>query len=391
MLPGGVRQGGILLPEGAVSEPVRKGAGLRLAALVFGGATVVALLSFWYRYSDVLARDRTEPFQVKLIEELTGVYGAVLLLIPVVWLTARLHRRGLAPLRRLPLHLLGAAAFSVAHTTLMWASRSAIFPLAGLGAYDYGRMPMRYAMELGTQIPVYVLAVLATLAWEQRRRAREQTLKLAQLEGELARARLANLEHQLRPHFLFNALNTVSSVMYEDQGRADRLLADLSRFLRRSLRGPEAQEVTLGEELESLELFLAVARARFEERLEVRICIDEGLERAAVPGLLLQPLVENALRHGDPGEGRPLRIRVAAHREGGTLVLRVEDDGPGSEEPLEVLLERGIGLENTQRRLQLLHPGRHRFAGGGRPGGGFLVHIHIPFHELGSRAAHVGH
>lgn len=370
-------------------EDRRKRTGIRFAAMALGGVTILALLSFWYRYSDVLARGRTEPFQVKLIEELTGVYGASLLLIPVVWLTARLHRRGLHPARQLPLHLLGAAAFAVTHTTLMWASRSALFPLSGLGSYDYGRLPIRYAMELGTQIPVYALAVLATLAWEQRRRVRQQALTLARLEGELARARMANLEHQLRPHFLFNALNTVSSVMYEDQDRADRLLADLSRFLRRSLRGSETQEVTLGEELENLELFLAIVRARFEERLEISVSVEEELRRAAVPALLLQPLVENALRHGDPGEGRPLRIRVVAGQEGSTLVLRVEDDGPGAAESLEVLSTRGIGLGTTGQRLQLLHPGRHVFEAGDRPAGGFRVRIRIPFHELDPGTAHV--
>jgi two-component system, LytTR family, sensor kinase len=375
-----------------LTEPTRKDAvsGRRIAILVVAGATGLALLSFWYRYSDVLARGSTEPFQIKLIEEFTGVYGAALLLVPVAWLTWRLRRRGVSAAGQLGAHLAGAAAFAAAHTTFLWGSRSILFPLAGLGAYDYGEMPMRYAMELGIQLPVYALTVLGTLALEQRRRSREQELRLVRLEGELARARLTNLEHQLRPHFLFNALNTVSSVMYEDRDRADRLLADLSRFLRRSLRSTDAQQVTLAEELENLELFLSVARARFEERLDVRVEAGEEVSGAAVPSLVLQPLVENGLRHGDPGEDRPIRVLVSARQEEAALVLAVEDDGPGADATLDVLSKRGIGLGNTCRRLELLYPGAHRFEVDNRPEGGFRVRIRIPFRLLEPSASNVG-
>jgi two-component system, LytTR family, sensor kinase len=361
-----------------------------LALLVVSGATILALLSFWYAYSDVLARGGTEPFQIKLIEELTGVYGSVLLLVPVVWLTRVLRRRGVPLGRRLAVHAGAAAGFGAAHTTLLWGSRSVLFPLAGLGSYQYGDMPMRYAMELGIQLPVYALTVFATWAWEQRQLSRRQELRVARLEGELARARLTNLEDQLRPHFLFNALNTVSSLIFEDRDRADRLLADLSRFLRRSLRSPEAQQVTLAEELEGLELFLAIARARFEERLDVRIEVEEEARGAAVPSLILQPLVENALRHGDPGEGRPVRVLVSARLAGDELVLEVEDDGPGADAPLEVLSERGIGLGNTGRRLELLHPGTYRFEGENLPEGGFRVRIRVPNRAPEPAGTHVG-
>lgn len=373
-----------------MTEPQNEGtvSGLRVAALVVAGATVLAFLSFWYRYSDVLVRESTEPFQIKLIEELTGVYGSALLLVPVVWLTWKLRRRGVSVARQVGAHLAGAAAFGAAHTTLLWGSRSALFPLAGLGAYEYGAMPMRYAMELGIQLPVYALTVFATLAWEQHRRSREQELRLARLERELARARLTNLEHQLRPHFLFNALNTVSSIMYEDRDRADRLLADLSHFLRRSLRSSEAHQVTLAEELGNLELFLSVARARFEERLVVRIEVAEDIRGAAVPSLVLQPLVENALRHGDPGDEGPIRVLVSGWRESEELVLAVADGGPGADAPLEALTERGIGLENTRRRLELLHPGVTRFEAENLTEGGFRVQIRIPFRVLEPPAAH---
>jgi len=356
--------------------------GPRAGAVVFAAAAFMALISFWYRYSDVLARGGTEPFQLKLIEETTGVFGAVLLLVPVVWFARTLRWRGVPWPRQVLLHLPVITLFGGLHTLLLWGSRSVLLPLAGLGRYDYGDMPLRFAMELGIQVPVYLLTVAGALTVEHVREARARELRLARLEGELARARLVNLEHQLRPHFLFNALNTVSSVMYEDRDRADRILADLAQFLRASLRHSEAHEVTLGEELENLELFLAIARARFEERLEVDVDVGEGERGAAVPVLLLQPLLENALRHGDPGEEHPARIRVSARSENGRLALEVTDDGPGEGNRADESAGHGIGLENTRRRLELLYPGDHRFEAGDRPGGGFRVRIEIPLRSV---------
>lgn len=350
----------------------------RTAVIVLAGTTAFALLSFWYRYLDVLTRGQEEPFQITLIEEMTGVFGAVLLLIPVVWFTRHLRWRGVPGWLQVPLHLPVLLGFAALHTSLNWVSRSVLFPLANLGPYDYGAMPYRYAMELGIQVPLYLLWVGGTLVAEHVREGRDRDLRLARLEGELARAQVTNLEHRLRPHFLFNALNTVSSVMYEDRDRADRILADLALLLRRSLPASEAQEVPLAEEVENLELFLGIARARFEERLEALVEVAEDALEVPVPVLLLQPLVENALRHGDPGGDRALRIRVAAAVLNGRLSVEVSDNGPGADAPLEELAEQGVGLGATLRRLQLLYPGAHRFSGENLSEGGYRVRIELP-------------
>lgn len=375
-----------MMPPQYATRPPELLPGRRATAAVLAGATGTALLSFWYRYSDVLARGGTEPFQIRFIEELTGVFLAVGLLVPVVWLARTLHWRRVSWPQQVLIHLPVAAAFSALHTSSLWGSRSILFPMAGLGAYDYGEMAIRYTMELGIQIPVYVLTVAAALAVEHVRNSQAQALRLARLEGELARARLANLEHQLRPHFLFNALNTVSSVMYEDLGRADRILADLAAFLRRSLRATDSQEVPLADEVANLELFLAIARARFEERLDSGIQVQEEALGAAVPALLLQPLVENALRHGDPGEDRTAVVRVGARTRNGRLLLEVTDNGPGADAPLGSLSKRGIGLGTTRKRLELLYPGTHRFEGESPPGGGFRIRIEIP-HRVATSSA----
>jgi two-component system, LytTR family, sensor kinase len=360
----------------------------RAAFWILLAFTLVTCLSFWYRYLDVLVRAGGEPFQIKLIEEATGVYGALVLLVFVVWFSRYLHRRQATWSSQVLFHLPVLVGFALLHSSFLWGSRSILFPLVGLGRYDYGAMPLRYFMELGIQVPAYLLAVGVGLAIEQVQATQERELRLARVEGELARAQVANLEHRLRPHFLFNALNTVSSVMYDDRDRADRILADLSLLLRRSLAVADAQEVPLKHELENLELFMAVVRARFEDRLSVELNVDQEALDALVPVLLLQPLVENALRHGHPGPDRPLRVRVQASVGEVGLEIEVSDDGPGAQGSLEELAKKGIGLDTTLRRLELLYPGRYRAFREYVSEGGFRIRLSLPHRRLdGSEAA----
>jgi LytS/YehU family sensor histidine kinase len=139
----------------------------------------------------------------------------------------------------------------------------------------------------------------------------------------------------------------------------------------------------LGEEVETLELYLAIMRARFADRLTVRIAVEEAARRAAVPTLLLQPLVENALRHGDPGPDTRAEIGVRAWREDGRLILEVSDNGPGMAVAPGDTAGQGIGLDNTARRLAQLYGAAHSFRLRNRPGGGLLVSVEIPFREVG--------
>jgi two-component system, LytTR family, sensor kinase len=327
----------------------------------------------------VLARGRTEPFQQRLIEELTGVFGALVLFVPVIWFTRYLRWRKVRWPFQIALHASALGAYAVLHTSLNWAGRSVLFPLAGMGPYDYGHMGLRYLMELGIQIPVYLICVGATLAVDHRRQSQLRDLHLARLEAQLVRTRLTNLELRLHPHFLFNALNTVSATMYEDPDRADRLISDLALLLRRALRSGDAHEWTLDEEVRNLGLYLKVLGARFENRLNVVLDIEEEALASAVPTLLLQPLVENALRHGDPGGERRADVRVIGSRVGGRLRLEVSDNGPGADAPLDELAQRGLGLSTTLRRLELLHPGDHRVDVDTAPCGGFRVRLELPF------------
>jgi signal transduction histidine kinase len=354
---------------------------LRGLALWLGLVLLLGLLLFVYRHLEVLANHGSESPVRPLLNELTGAFAAGLMFFPVRWLARRLPlTRGAWP-RRLPAYLLMMLAVAPAVTTLIWGLRLAIYPLAGQGAYDYGVMPLRYFMELPIQAVVFTLTVAGVHAWNALEAARRRELRAAQLEGSLARAQLRNLRLQLQPHFLFNALNTISATMYQDPAAADEMLGGLADLLRSSLRTAQSDEVPLEEELAMLDRYLHLMRARFGERLAVSIELDPEAADALVPSLILQPLVENAIRHGNAERLGAGAIAVRARADGGRLVLEVEDDGPGDARSHGHRTASGIGLAATAERLQLLYGDAQTFSAGtagDRREGGFLARATLP-------------
>lgn len=235
-----------------------------------------------------------------------------------------------------------------------------------------------FSRLLGTtfllNLPVYWLIVGAAQVGRLVQTARENDRRQLLLEAQLADARLQALRTQLQPHFLFNALNTISVLMHEDVDFADRILLQLSALLRRSLDSGEAYEIGLGEEVAFLESYLEIEQARFGGRLSYGIRVPDELMDARVPNLILQPLVENALRHGLAPRARPGRIEIRARRRGHDLQLSVQDDGLG----LPHGTTERVGLSNTRARLSLMYPGTHHFALRDAPGGGVIAEISLP-------------
>lgn len=324
----------------------------RIALVVFGIWTALGLLYFVYQYLDVFARGHTEPFHEKLIEEVTAAWGALPMAAVIFWATPRIAGRGW---RTLASHAGLVLALSAFHTTWNWAARTLAYAALGLDPYDYGIMRVRYLMELPSDLIWYTVFVTLTLLFNHYRTSRDREVRLVELENEMTKVRLQALEARLHPHFLFNALNTVSSVMYEDVEQADRILTRLGDLLRRSLRHDPGSEVPLETELETLELYLEVIRARFGDRLRVSVNAEPLARRVRVPPFVLQPLVENAIQHGDPGPGQEARVDVRAVRENGRLLVEVRDNGPGLRVPPDEALTGGIGLSTTRRRLERLY------------------------------------
>jgi signal transduction histidine kinase len=360
----------------ASSMPIR-----RQLILAFLFTTGIGLLLFTYRYLEVVASRGSTPFGHPLISELTGAWTSAALFF-AVRAFGRRHRLDRSDwLKQILAQLLGVFAFGVTGTSLMWASRSLLFPLAGLGHYDYGRMPHRYFMEFPVQLLAYALMLAGVYVADHYRAEREKQLRTAELEARLSEARLQNLELQLQPHFLFNALNTIASTMYEDPAAADEMLSHLAELLRRSLRR-QGPEVPLREELSALDHYLSLVKARFGDDLAVQLDVGSDTLELLVPSLLLQPLVENAIRHGRASSAGEGRIEIAACREADALQIAVRDDGTGAAAGDD---GTGLGLSVTRERLALLYGDDHRFEAGPVPGGGFQVLMRLPIRSAPAR------
>ena len=234
-------------------------------------------------------------------------------------------------------------------------------------------------------LAVYAVIVSAWYAWDYRRKLRERELQAADLAARLAQAQLHALRMQLNPHFLCNALNAVSSLMLTDVTAANKMLSRLAELLRLALENSDKPEITLQQELRMLERYLEIEQIRFGDRLEVRTELDPGTLDAAVPNLILQPLVENAIRHAiEPSESLG-RIELRALRDNGNLVMQVSDNGGGGgapdrmRHPSRDRQSTGIGLRNTRERLRKIYGEMQRFELIENAGGGVTARLSIPF------------
>jgi two-component system, LytTR family, sensor kinase len=296
----------------------------------------------------------------------------------VFWMARRFPFTRGAVLRRLPVHLVGAFLLC-----LLWAGAGLLLSWTLLRStpYDAGVLSWFF-----TTLPFGVAVYFAVLGVEHAAfyfvQSSERETQAARLSGQLAEARLAALRMQLQPHFLFNSLNAVTVIVRDrDTATATRMLEQLGEMLRRVMRSDSPPEVPLEEELDFVRRYLAIEEVRFSDRLRPRFAVDRDLRQAAVPEFLLQPLVENALRHGLARRVGATMLEVAARREGDDLVLTVTDDGPG---PGETRAGEGIGFRNTRQRLQTLYGSRAGLTLEPNPSGGegSRVTVRLPYREL---------
>jgi LytS/YehU family sensor histidine kinase len=225
-----------------------------------------------------------------------------------------------------------------------------------------------------------LLGVVHAIVFYEQFRDRE--IQAAELKAQLAASQLESLSAQLHPHFLFNTLQGISTLMHRDPRGADTMLTRLSDLLRRTLHRGERQEVRLAEEMELLSYYVGIMQVRFGDRLIFESHIDPSLHNALVPHFILQPLVENALQHGLTRRAGAGRVTVAGSRQGDSLVLRIRDDGSGpGAGPAEPITE-GIGLSNTRRRLEGLYgAAAQSLSMVPSAGGGMLVELVVPWRE----------
>jgi two-component system, LytTR family, sensor kinase len=273
----------------------------------------------------------------------------------------------------------GANIAVLFYTSMGYSALSWIVMLGEKSFLDVMAMVFRdfpFAMDF----LVYWSAVAVISASRQRRNFIFSQTRESKLNAQFARAQLQALKMQLHPHFLFNTLNSISELMQEDIEAADKMLDHLEHFLRLTVNNSEAQEVPFEQELEFLKCYLAIEHVRFQDRLSIRMDIEPQTLLVAVPNLLLQPIVENAIRHGIAPRTSPGKIEIQAKKNNGILHVRVQDNGPGlsDDQRKTAPLKKGLGLSNTRERLQQLYGKGHRFELENAPEGGLVVTVEIP-------------
>lgn len=347
------------------------------------------LLQSWL-LPDMVKQPQGQFFWVLVFNML--IWPAWLALVPVTWRLASLvpiggRRRAVA----VAFHVAGSVVIGTAHSAINAGVKLGVLSVAGQGTL-LGK-PLAF-------LPLFEWALLFTFEWEvliywgivaahhaisASRQLQHQQVQEARLEARLVEVQLESLQRQLNPHFFFNALHAVSSLLHRDPNGAEAMLVRLGDLLRAVFRSQAQQEVTLDRELALLEQYLEIQRVRFGGHLRAEFDVPSPARDVFVPVLILQPLAENAIKHGFAGRALGGTIRISARQSGDRLELSVADDGYGRQagdaEPHE-----GVGLSNTRTRLEHLYPDAHSLRLTLPPSGGCVVSLSVPWREDESAA-----
>lgn len=304
-------------------------------------------------------------------------YVWALLSLPIIWIARRfpLHRRNWQQL--VVIHVTASLLMSVAYVFIRAAVGQVQNPLLGVTTTFWGTAEKLFLKNSFPNLLIYWIIVSVSLAFDYYRKFRDREVRTADLERRLAEARLMALQMQLNPHFLFNTLHTISALVHRDVEQADRMIVRLSELLRLALENTDANEVPLRDELGFLRRYLEIEQTRFGERLAVKFDIAPETTDALVPNLVLQPIVENAIRHGVEPYRRKGTIVLRAGRRDSRLVLEVEDNGAGLKSGQPARL--GVGLSNTRDRLEHLYGKSQSFEFLPAASGGLKVQVVMPF------------
>ena len=307
------------------------------------------------------------------------LWGAI---SPLIFILAKRFELRRHTLRNLFIH----ASFSVVFSFAVLAVAAPTYWYFGYP--NLANSPTLLALFKNTFFSVYYLHMGLMIYWTTLvvahasyyyRGLREGETKAAQLTTQLAQAQLQALKMQIHPHFLFNTLNSISALVHKDVEAADVMIARLGDFLRLTLKRSDAQTITFAQELEFLRCYLDIESTRFQDRLVVEVEVEPRVLGVTVPNLILQPIVENAVRHGIARQTTPGRISIRALRNDGRLIMQVEDNGPGLKttgNPVET--SEGIGLNNTRARLKQFYGDDYRLEIANSTGRGVIVTLEIP-------------
>jgi signal transduction histidine kinase len=337
--------------------------------LLVGVATVIGLVSGSQTFITTMGDDEAYTLGHAMIMQMPGIYLWAAF-VPLIWYLVKHHRR------QYLMQLAVAVVTSIAYgAILIW-----FMHIIGHGYPSDHRFFPHLLVEIRysglVHFFTYVVIALGLLGLQSYRELRDREVESSQLAEQLAQAQLQALRMQIHPHFLFNALNAVNMLIRTDEKtRAVQAVTGLSELLRHVIDGEPLQEVRLKDEISFLDRYLNIEAVRFGDRLQVHKSIAPDAQSALVPNLLLQPIVENSIRHGISERRDAGRIEIVAQRENGRLLLRVEDDGVG----IGASHEERVGLSNTRARLQKMYGANQELRLEPRAGGGTIATISIPF------------
>ena len=341
---------------------------------IFWTLVGLAFASQFYLSSTLLGRSVTWGQAISY--SLGDWYVWAVLSVPILVVARRFPPEGGAPWRTAGIHLVAALLFSLVYVGL----RALVGQVHSLVIDEPVTFMEIFRPLLVKTFPFnllgYGVIISASHAVDYYRKYHERTVHTLELEKHLAEARLQALLRQLKPHFLFNTLNGIASLMHSDVDAADRMLVRLGELLRLTMSHPGQPLTSLREEIAFIEKYLEIERIRFRDRLSVTFEIEPEALEAEVPSLILQPLVENAIRHGIEPHARPGRLELTARRLPAGVEIVVRDIGAGL--PAGGFSREGIGLGNTRARLRELYGERHRFELANHPAGGLVVRVTLP-------------
>jgi hypothetical protein len=346
---------------------------------VFGAWTAAGLYATAESHYRTLLSGKPIRWGEALYYELSYVWWGALFTPAILWLSRRypLERRNWA--RHAAMHVLGMSLFAITMMLCWTLITGAPAGFAVYGDLTFKRLLRSVSAGFDYGVAMYWLVVLVYHALVYHGRYQKSRVEAAELEAQLANAQVQALRMQLHPHFLFNTLNSISALVQEDPEAAETMIARVSELLRMSLDSSLAQEIPLSRELEFLNLYLDLERTRYEDRLTVDFDVDAEAREAMVPNMILQPIVEHAIRHGISHRPAGGRISISAKRRAGDLLLRVEDNGAG--QPLHGWsgFSEGVGLRTTRGRLEKMYGNRQGLELEPLAAGGVAVRIALPF------------
>src|SRR5262245_50370454 len=349
--------------------------------LIWGVWTIVTLFftSQVYVMSIASQQPRKYGYGRELLGQASACYLWALVTPLVLWLSRRYSIQRQNWLRRVAFHFVSSLIFS---SVLLALHHLALMVIFERTSYITAFLTFRFVyINLEKWLLVYWTILLMSHAFSYYNSYRKGELKTAQLHTQLVQSQLEALKMQVHPHFLFNTLHSISALLSKDTEGARKMITRLGDFLRLTLENSGSMEVTLQQEIEFLNGYLEIERIRFQDRLTTDIRVDPDVLDVRVPNLILQPIVENAMRHAI-GNSTSGRVEIVAAPKNGVVRIEVKDNGPGIDidRILDIRHGKGLGLANTQARLVGLYGDAARFELSNHPAGGLVVTLEIPRH-----------